>query len=438
MLPGTVVDYRMDYRYFLLASGKASTDLIGNKFQDGKDQENNQSGTAKSKTLFHLDLFQPSNRLDGVVYIEDLIPPARKYYSVKKYFNKLKRVHGDSKEEENQTPNESNTRKGKERGGKRSKKSSKVNSRTQQKIRLENLERAYRRYKDRDYSALSLFRDFQDILGVRYGIQAFWGLAVCHTSSHSKELHEVLRREILKMRFREPTSILSESKPAPYRRGDGGRDDRNNNKNKKKGKGKDNHPFRPQQAKFSRIYKELISEVDEHLLANRKDIPVLDERQLNQAISAFYALEKCDMLQSEKLKMYISPSSREEVQKMFFCPRAKVKEILVRNYEFQKREILSNFSPFLTPFLIISVLNWKKFRFFYLFNFLENFNFLGFLQTRRSLLRGGLLEDNLAQNQRQQPRNHPRFQRLRVVQRSLPRQVRFHRGKEERVPRRKA
>lgn len=244
MLPTTVIDYRIDYRYFIMASGKTSTDLIGKK--EG-----------------------------GTIFIDDLIPPARKHYSIENYFKKLKKIHKEINIDDSQMS-------GRIRSG------------------INELKGFYSQYKSRKFPAFHLLQEFEDILGVREGVKAFWGLAVCHTSSHAKELHEVLRRSLLKMTFKNIDCVLNYSP-----------DQRAN----------DERELKP---KFGVVYKILIKKILMFLKSKKNELPTLDERQLNQVISKFYDIDISDMLQGWKLKNYVSPESREHILKTFMCSENEI------------------------------------------------------------------------------------------------------------------
>jgi hypothetical protein len=53
------------------------------------------------------------------------------------------------------------------------------------------------------------------MLGVRQGFTSFWGLAVCHTSSHGLELNEVLRRALFKIKFQSGDCVINHAAPVP-------------------------------------------------------------------------------------------------------------------------------------------------------------------------------------------------------------------------------
>ena len=115
------------------------------------------------------------------------------------------------------------------------------------------------------------------------------------------------------MQFRNPGCVVAKDPTIPKRR----RGDENAKKPEKH---------------FSRIYKRLLLLLDGYLQENMKVIPTLDERQLNQAISTVYELERCDLLQGRKLKIFISPESREYVEKCFFCDEKDVQANFVSHF----------------------------------------------------------------------------------------------------------
>lgn len=251
MLPTTVIDYRIDYRYFILASGKKSSDNLGQK-EDEK-----------------------------VIFIDDLIPPSRKHYTIEKFFKKLSKIQeGENKDDSQQ--------------------SGRIKSKVNQ------LKKFYNDYKSRKLSPFHLLQEFEDLLGVRQGIKAFWGLAICHTSSHSRELHETLRRSILKMKFRNENCILNYE---PEQR---------------------ENDVQQVNKKFSMVYKKLIKRIMGFLRSKNNIMPALDERHLNQIISNFYEIDICDMLQGWKLKTYVSPESRDHILKTFMCDEREIETHIVK------------------------------------------------------------------------------------------------------------
>lgn len=260
MLPSTIIDYRIDFRYFIISSGSKSDDLLGKKDSP-------------------------------VIFVDDLIPPKRKNYTVEKYLKKISLHYSSQSASTSLDTSQSSSSSGRGR----------------MRPRAHKLKQFYDEYRSRRLSAFHLLQEFEDTLGVREGVKAFWGLAICHTSSHAKELHEILRRSILKMRFQNPTCVL--------------------NYQPEKG----NDPRRPNKKKFSFIFKTLIKKSFAFLKSKNKDMPVLDERHLNQIISNFYEIEISDMLQSWKLKRYIGPVSREHIEKVFMCPEEEIEANFVRN-----------------------------------------------------------------------------------------------------------
>jgi len=71
--------------------------------------------------------------------------------------------------------------------------------------------------------------------------------------------------------------------------------------------------------------------LDGDLKEMKKEIPVLDERTLNQAVSKIYELEHSDLLQARKFKIFVSPESREYIEKCFFCDLKDIESNFVKN-----------------------------------------------------------------------------------------------------------
>lgn len=163
----------------------------------------------------------------------------------------------------------------------------------------------YLQYKSRRLPAFNLLKEFEDSLGVREGLKAFWGLIICHTSSHAKELHEIMRKSLLKMSFRNKGCILNYTPEQNY-----------------------NDDIQIQK-KYSYVFKKLIKRIIE-FLRGKKDVETMDERHLNQIISNFYEIDISDMLQGWKLKTYVSPESREHILQVFFCDDKDIEKNFVK------------------------------------------------------------------------------------------------------------
>lgn len=70
---------------------------------------------------------------------------------------------------------------------------------------------------------------------------------------------------------------------------------------------------------YSEIYAQLVDYLDAYLKAKKDQIPILDERHLNQAISNFYEIDNHLILQGKKLNLYIDPSVHNKIQKCYFA-----------------------------------------------------------------------------------------------------------------------
>ena len=168
----------------------------------------------------------------------------------------------------------------------------------------------YLGYKQTAMSAGELFNEFCEMLGVRDGITSFWGLAICHTTSHNMELNEVLRRNLFKMKFHNGDCVINHAAPVPPGKVD-----------------KDGKPIKPI-IKYTFIYNLLTGILEKHMRERQYELGEMDIRSLNQAISTIYELDKHDLLQAKKLKMYISPETKDLIGKCFFCPESQIPALL--------------------------------------------------------------------------------------------------------------
>lgn len=152
MLPTVIVDYKMDFRYFLIFAGKRTDSRA---------------------------VYTERN------FIDDMEPPIRKHFTVDQYFRRMKRFY---EEDENFSEYE---------------------------IDIDELKQYYEGYKHKKMGAGDLLIEFYETLGCKEGFKSFWGLAVCHISSHSRELHEVLRRGLFKYSFKNGDCIINQAAPVP-------------------------------------------------------------------------------------------------------------------------------------------------------------------------------------------------------------------------------
>jgi hypothetical protein len=153
MLPNTIVDYRIDFRYFLIAAG---------------------SNQGNGRAIYTENCF-----------IDDIIPPLRKHFTVDQYFKRMKRFYEDDDDF------------------------------SEYEISINELKQVYLAYKMKQEHAGGMLEEFYDMLGFKEGFKSFWGLAICHTSSHNRELHEVLRRALFKMSFKSGDCIINTPAPVP-------------------------------------------------------------------------------------------------------------------------------------------------------------------------------------------------------------------------------
>ena len=243
MLPTIIIDYRIDFRYFVIAS---SLKQMG-------------------RAIYSENCF-----------IDEIIPPIRKHFTVDQYFKRMKRVYEED------------------------------DGFTEYEISINELKQYYLGYKQKRMGAGELLEEFYEALGIKEGFKSFWGLAICHTSSHSRELHEVLRRALFNLSFKNGDCIINKSAPVPKGKTD------------KYGK-----PLRAQ-IKYSHIFGLLTEQLEGHMKKNKDDLPHIDIRSLNQAISKIYEIDRHDLLQGKKLKMYVSPETRELIGECFFCPESQI------------------------------------------------------------------------------------------------------------------
>jgi hypothetical protein len=66
MLPTVIIDYKIDFRYFLIASGAGSV--------------------------------QNQPKYDDKCFIDDIVPPVRKHFTVDQYFKKMQRIYEDDED----------------------------------------------------------------------------------------------------------------------------------------------------------------------------------------------------------------------------------------------------------------------------------------------------------------------------------------------------
>lgn len=243
MLPTVIVDYKMDFRYFLIFAGKRTDSRA---------------------------VYTERN------FIDDMEPPIRKHFTVDQYFRRMKRFY---EEDENFSEYE---------------------------IDIDELKQYYEGYKHKKMGAGDLLIEFYETLGCKEGFKSFWGLAVCHISSHSRELHEVLRRGLFKYSFKNGDCIINQAAPVPKGKTD------------KWGK-----PLKPQ-IKYSYIFKLLTQMLEDHMKNRKDELPLIDIRSLNQAISKIYEIDRHDLLQGKRLKMYIGPETRDLIGECFFCPKTQI------------------------------------------------------------------------------------------------------------------
>jgi hypothetical protein len=60
----------------------------------------------------------------------------------------------------------------------------------------------------------------------------------------------------------------------------------------------------------------------------RDELPLIDIRSLNQAIAKIYEIDRHDLLQGKKLKMYVSPETKDLIGQCYFSPKSKIDKLL--------------------------------------------------------------------------------------------------------------
>lgn len=216
LLPTIVADFKVDFRYFLVAAGLTHTSNI---------------------PIF-----------DDRCFIDDIDPPLRKHFSIPQYFKYLERTY--------QTP-ENFMKYG---------------------VNITLLAQFYLGYKQGAMGAGELLNEFCGMLGTRHGFTCFWGLAVCHTSSHNIELNEVIRRSLFKLKFQNGDCVVNHAAPVPHGKTD-----------------QDGRPVKPI-IKYTFVYNLLTDVLEKHIRERSQELGEMDIRSLNQAISTIYELDKHDLL----------------------------------------------------------------------------------------------------------------------------------------------